>query len=387
VTLAERAADSVLLRTEVRDTGVGISAADAERLFQPFSQVGASSRKHGGTGLGLAISRRLVELMGGRIGFTATPGGVGSTFWFTMRLLVAAADEQGQEANVLQGVQAFVQQTTIRCATRCVRGSPSGVPASSRTSTPGALRRGSLRRPERHRGSRCSRSDCSPKRPSRVATTLRAGADAAHLGLILLPRLGERPPAAAVTRLEARVVTRPTRPLLRSARQSSTRFERTPSTEPAARASTDATAPRPLAGVRVLVAEDNVVNTKLAVMLLERFGCRVQTATTGVEALAALGRGPVDVVLMDCEMPEMDGLDATREIRRRERGRRRTPIIAMTANAMDSDRERCLAAGMDDYLAKPVRAQALHATLERWCAAAPSMGTAPGAADRAHATG
>jgi CheY-like chemotaxis protein len=125
-------------------------------------------------------------------------------------------------------------------------------------------------------------------------------------------------------------------------------------------------AQRPLEGLRVLVAEDNAVNTKLAVMLLERLGCRVLTAGTGVEALAALARNPVDLVLMDCEMPEMDGFAATREIRRTEAIGAHTPIIAMTANAMDSDRARCLEAGMDDYLAKPVRAPQLRAVLERW---------------------
>ena len=127
-----------------------------------------------------------------------------------------------------------------------------------------------------------------------------------------------------------------------------------------------ATEARPLEGLRVLVAEDNAVNTKLAVMLLGRLGCKVQTAANGVEALAALTRGPVDLVLMDCEMPEMDGFATTREIRRREGGRVHTPIIAMTANAMDSDRQRCLDAGMDDYLSKPVRAPLLRAALERW---------------------
>jgi CheY-like chemotaxis protein len=124
---------------------------------------------------------------------------------------------------------------------------------------------------------------------------------------------------------------------------------------------------RPLEGLRVLVAEDNAINSKLAVLMLGRLGCKVQTVGNGVEALAALTRGPVDVVLMDCEMPDMNGLEATREIRRREAGRAHTPIIAMTANAMDSDRQRCLDAGMDDYLSKPVRAQLLRTVLERWC--------------------
>ena len=383
VTVAEQDAGAVLLRTEVQDTGVGISAADAQRLFQPFSQVGESSRKHGGTGLGLAISRRLVELMGGAIGFAGTPGG-GSTFWFTVRLRVATEEEHAPES-VLQGVQAFVaaDNDTLRetLAARLAEWGASVVAEHDPrramewlgSASAGAPRVALLALPEH------------PQATLEIATALRAQGDEARLGLILLPRLGERPPAPALARLAARVVTRPVRHAsLRTAVREALRRE--PSVEPAARESLDTSTPRPLDGVRVLVAEDNVVNTKLAVMLLERFGCKVQTATNGVEALVALGRGPVDVVLMDCEMPDMDGFEATREIRQREHDQRHTPIIAMTANAMDSDRERCLAAGMDDYLAKPVRSQALHAMLERWCPA-PESGTVPAPPARARATG
>lgn len=143
-----------------------------------------------------------------------------------------------------------------------------------------------------------------------------------------------------------------------------------------------AAAPTPRPGARLLLAEDNVTNQKVAVLLLERLGCRVDIAANGVEALAALERATYDLVLMDCHMPELDGFDTTRLIRQREAGGRHLPIIAMTANALAGDRERCLAAGMDDYLAKPVSQAALASTLGRWLPTTPTAAPAapaPGA--------
>ncbi len=118
--------------------------------------------------------------------------------------------------------------------------------------------------------------------------------------------------------------------------------------------------------VRVLLAEDNLVNQKVALTLLSRFGIKADVVATGVEALDALVGVSYDLVLMDCQMPEMDGYEATRRLRERERGRRRLPVVAMTANAMVGDRERCLEAGMDDHIPKPVRVPDLHRALARW---------------------
>jgi CheY-like chemotaxis protein len=117
---------------------------------------------------------------------------------------------------------------------------------------------------------------------------------------------------------------------------------------------------------RVLLAEDNVVNQKVAFIMLQKLGLEVDVVATGIEALDALVGVSYDLVLMDCQMPEMDGFEATRRIRERERGSRRLPVVAMTANAMVGDREKCLEAGMDDHIPKPVRMEALHRTLSRW---------------------
>jgi CheY-like chemotaxis protein/two-component sensor histidine kinase len=214
------------VRIDISDTGIGIPPDALRRLFQPFAQADASiSRKYGGTGLGLALSKRLVELMGGKVGVESEPGR-GSTFWFTLRLEKSSA---------------------------------------------------------------------------------------------VLPDPARRP--------EVQPAQRP---------------------------------------LHVLVAEDNLVNQKVATRFLARLGHSADVVSNGREAVEALEHTGYDVVLMDCQMPEIDGYQATREIRRREADRPHVPIIAMTANAIDGDRQTCIAAGMDDYIAKPVELAVLASVLERW---------------------
>ena len=249
----------VRLRFEVADTGIGISAEDSARLFQPFTQAnGSASGGRGGTGLGLAISKRIVELMGGGIGVESVPG-QGSTFWFELELLEASSPVTGAD------------------------------PAAA------------------------------------------------------------SPPSAEMFAAPS------------------------PATAPAA--------PR-----RILVAEDHATNRRLALFMLESLGCRADFAANGREAVEAWERSTYDVIIMDCQMPEMDGFEATREIRRREvarspGGRERICIIALTANAVKGDRERCLAAGMDGYLSKPYTAQQLGAALsQRPAQPAPTVNPPP--ADR-----
>jgi CheY-like chemotaxis protein len=239
-------ADAVLVRFEVTDTGIGISAEMLPRLFEPFVQAdGSTTRRYGGTGLGLAISKRLTEMLGGEIGASSDEG-VGSTFWFTARLL---------------------RDRTIGAEWPSCR--PDAVP---------------------------------------TAPTGAARAD---------PTNGSGP--------------------------------------------------------RVLVAEDNLVNQKVAVRMLEKLGYRADTVANGLEAVEALRRIRYAAVLMDGQMPEMDGYAATDAIRVEEGHQRHTPIIAMTASAMHGDRERCLTAGMDDYLSKPVRQKDLADVLARWIPAGTSL--------------
>jgi len=242
---------SVLLRFEVRDTGIGISPESLTRIFHSFSQAdGSTTRKFGGTGLGLTIAKQLVQMMGGEIDATCTPG-EGSTFWFTMRL----------------------------------------------------------------------------DRPEPVS---------AQAAPSPLPVHGPGVPVASSGdhRLEKRCFS----------------------------------------PFRILVVEDNPVNQKLTKAMLDHCDCRVDVAGNGQEALAAVAGTAYDLILMDCQMPEMDGYEATQAIREREAsgGGRRIPIVALTAHAMEGDREVCIAAGMDDYLSKPYRSGELFAILERWLVPAPS---------------
>jgi len=384
----ERDGDALLLRTEVRDSGCGISDADATRLFLPFSQVGRSSRTHGGTGLGLAISKRLAEIMGGAIGYHPNPGG-GSVFWFTARLTgtaEASPEPSLHDTHVLVAASiaplrdALVRQVAARGAAVTAVAAPNALGASDWLAGVPA-------------GAPCVALlavDASPEATLSAARTLREGGTSHRPGIVLLPRLGQRLPPGPLQALGAQSVARPVREAA-LARALDASLARPETAAPVAGeprdADADADAPVPLEGFRVLVAEDNAVNTKLAVMMLERLGCRVQTAGNGVEALAALARAPVDLVLMDCDMPEMDGFEATREIRRLEGDRAHTPIVAMTASAMESDRRRCLEAGMDDYLAKPVRGPQLRAALERWRKPRAGAGSGAGATpERARAT-
>ena len=372
VGVGQRDGDDLLLCLEVRDTGCGISEEDAQRLFLPFSQVGSSSRKHGGSGLGLAISKRLTELMGGQIGHRDTPGG-GSTFWFTLR--VRADADTAAEAD-LAGVRALVAVDGAELRRVVAKRIGEWGATVDTSPTPATAQEWLASAGDGERVVVLAIG--TPLDGTlEIARALRRGDASANFGVVLLPRLRQRLQIDTLRKLGARQATRPVREaaLRQAIEESMQRAAVTPSLpvdEPGRGSEA-----RPLEGLRVLVAEDNAVNTKLAVMLLGRLGCKVQTAANGVEALAAMTRGPVDVVLMDCEMPDMNGFEATREIRRREGDRAHTPIIAMTANAMDTDRQRCLDAGMDDYLSKPVRAPLLRAALERWRPAREAADDAP----------
>ncbi len=349
----------------VVDTGIGIPVAAQARLFQSFSQADSSTtRRFGGTGLGLAICKRLVELMGGEIAVASVPG-AGSAFRFTLRLHPRAGQAQALGA-APSGVAALVVDDNASCrAILHDQLSAWGLRCAGAGDGPGAL--GEVRR---------ARAAGLPYRLVLIDRML-PGMDGIQLAAQL--RADAREAATCVVLLNPLVQhTRGEAPLpgidaclgkpVRLAQLHGLVLRLLGGGAPEPGPPPQGAAAVRLSG-RVLVAEDNVVNQRLAVAQLATLGVHADVAADGVEALAALARLPYDAVLMDCQMPEMDGYQATRELRRREAARgdqRRLPVIAMTANAMGGDRERCLAAGMDDYLAKPVHLEALALALARF---------------------
>jgi PAS domain S-box-containing protein len=367
--LEEQGPAGAVVRCEVRDTGAGIPAEVQPRLFGSFTQADASTtRKFGGTGLGLAISRRLVGLMGGEIGLTSEPGH-GSTFRFTVRLAkgeVASPAPRGCEA--LRGLRALVvddNATNRMVLTRnlagwgvCVAEAPGGAAALA-----------ALRSAEDAFALALLDFQMPEMDGLELARHIKADPALAGVRLILLTSLGVRGQReqARAAGIEGYLV--------KPVRQSQL-FDclvtvmaapaPLPSASPRSTADSGRRPPPVARGPRVLLAEDNVVNQRLALRMLQKLGCCVDVVGNGCEAVAAVRRGEYALVFMDCQMPEMDGFEATAAIRQGETGSRRVPIIALTANAMQGDREACLAAGMDDYLSKPLGLQDMERMLRRW---------------------
>ncbi len=371
------------LRFEVRDSGIGISAEVRSRLFQPFSQAdGSTTRKYGGTGLGLVISKRLVELMGGEIGCESEPGR-GSMFWFTANFDSALAPAAPTVLPPLVNRRILVvddNETNRQLLLQQLKlWEVSADAVDGASSAEAALRRGleeqrpyelavlDLQMPEVDgmmlarrisrdpvlKGTRMVMLSSSHERPD--SNTLR---DCGLLSFMLKPVKRAQLHQCLVEALAA--------PMAGDEVDRAGTRSRTPVPQASASGALPTVDPGALGGLRILLAEDNLTNRLLAQKMLERIGCRAETAMNGVEVMHAVETIPVDVILMDCLMPEMDGYETTRRLRERERaGAPRIHIIAMTANAMREDRERCLAAGMDDYLPKPVRREELRAALVR----------------------
>jgi signal transduction histidine kinase/DNA-binding response OmpR family regulator len=362
--------DTIQLRFDVIDSGIGIAPEARARLFQPFTQADSSTtRRFGGTGLGLAISRRLVELMGGEIGVESQEGN-GSQFWFSVRLgrdrqaaLTPAqfADRSGMRILVVDD-NATNRRILIR------QFAAWGIAAEAVEDGPSALT--CLR--EAEPGSRFDLAVLDMQMPEMdglmLARAIKADPTISSTRLVLLTSLG----TGIAEAREAGIGACLSKPV----RQAQLRACLDPGVEQNGKGTVASLAlsgasrmerddgPRPL----VLVAEDNPVNQKVAVRLLARLGIRADAVATGGEAVEAVRRVPYAAVLMDCQMPEMDGYEATARIRRSEEPGSRLPIIAMTASVLQGDRERCLAAGMDDFLGKPVTGEELAAILERWLA-------------------
>jgi len=350
------------LRFSVTDTGPGIEPDVGQQLFEPFRQADQSTRRrYGGTGLGLSISRRIVELMGGRIGFDSSPGR-GSTFWFTAPF-ERVLDEQNEFGEALRGARILiVDEETVARQVVDQYLLTWGAVASS---TPNAAHALEMAKAAAARGTLFDAA----------IVDRRAGGDgfglAARLhgvrGLELLPIVLVSGADEIATEARSRgfvsFVRKPIRQatlhdaLVGAIRGDLAAILPIPAGPPVVRRD----------GVMVLVAEDNPVNRKLALQQLKKLGYGAHAVTDGREAVDAVAHGDYDMVLMDCQMPELDGFDATREIRRAEASRGgHVPIVAMTANALEGDREACLAAGMDDYLAKPVQLASLRAVVERF---------------------
>ncbi len=362
---------TLMLRVDVRDTGIGVRPDRLATIFEPFSQAQESaSRSYEGTGLGLAICRQLTTMMGGEIWADSRPGG-GSTFSFTVR--VEASDAESTVKLFSPGIKLLVVDDTPHCRESLLQtASRLGLDADQAGSLEPALSQ-----------LRAAADAGSPYRAAIVGLELahadglelsrriRADTELAALAVILLVPLGKKlepyaPRAAGVTAILPKPVRRDRlraclAEILAGGPDTDNRPPPPPDDAFRLPPSEATAAPR----ARILVAEDNRVNQLVAEATLRRLGYRADLVANGLEALEALERAPYDLVLMDLQMPEMDGYQACAEIRRRDR-LADIPIVAMTAHALTSDREKCLAAGMNDYLSKPVKAAALGAVLERW---------------------
>jgi PAS domain S-box-containing protein len=381
-------ATEVELHFTVRDTGIGIPKEKQSRLFQPFTQADSSTtRQFGGTGLGLTISRRLVELMGGQVGFDSEPGR-GSTFYFTARLglqeegardaepgpvslsgvRVLAVDDNATNRLILQ--ELLTRWGMVPTLADSAPTALAAMRAAERAGTPFALVLSDVMMPGMDGFALVEEIRRQPELAGATVLML-SSADQQQDSA----RCRQAGVAAYLTKpvkqselLEAVVSALSTSP--KEGRETAPRRDRVPQT---------CATGRPL---RLLLAEDNATNRLLAVTLLEKMGHRVAVAVNGTEALDLLARESFDAVLMDVQMPEMDGFEATGQVRAGERGTgRHLPIIAMTAHAMKGDRERCLEAGMDGYVSKPVQAAELAQALASLAPAAAPAETAPRVAE------
>ena len=360
-----------MFRLAVRDTGIGIPAERQAAIFESFTQVdGSTTRRYGGTGLGLAICRQLTELMGGRIGLASEPG-KGSTFWveLTLEKTTATSGTTQHLPSTLHGLRVLVvdDNSTNRFIVRQQLRSWGAEPCEARSGSEALqmLHQAADREPFRLVLLDMHMPEMDGEQTARA---IKVDLRFADLPIVLLSSV-RTPDTAAALRAKgiALALTKPVRRSSLLAALAQVLGSGVPD-EPAPGRTAWAEGSRPHLGLHVLVAEDNVVNQKVATRMLERWGCQVDAVTNGREAIEAVSRRSYDLVLMDVQMPEMDGFDATAAIRRQEAATAtRLPIIAMTAHAMGGDRDRCLRAGMDDYVAKPISPQVLLRAMSRWC--------------------
>ena len=399
VTAAKTTDSTAEIRFEVIDTGIGISKEAQGRLFQSFSQAdGSTTRKYGGTGLGLAICKQLAGLMQGQIGIESTPG-KGSCFWFTVRLEIDTSSPAILKANQvdrLTGMKVcIVDDNATNCTLLEHYAKDWGLRQVTAYNGPDAL---ATMRTAKQNGEPFDLALLDMQMPEmdgmELARHIKADPALASIRLVMLTSLGGRGEAklAHETGL-AGYLTKPIRQgqlfdCLRLVMGDTTHDKNANSANLATLVTKHSLSEIAASKHgRLLVAEDNPVNQKVAVKMLEKLGYKVDVVSNGKEAVEAVQRQPYVVVLMDCQMPEMDGLEATRAIRVWEQTHapchstrtqdephtdshsaqhRHIPIIAMTANAMEEDRQRCLAAGMDDFVSKPISRTTVTEVLARW---------------------
>ncbi|MGC2234759.1 MAG: response regulator [Pyrinomonadaceae bacterium] len=385
----------ITLRFSVSDSGIGVSHEMQSQLFQPFTQADASTtRRFGGTGLGLAISQRLVEMMDGEIGVKSELG-KGSTFWFTAKFekqAVARTPVPDESKNLLAGLRVLIvdekplNREVLIYQTRTWKMQPKAVDFGATAleifndSSDGQIKPFDLV---------ILNSQMPDMNGFELAKKINAASSGIHSKLVMLSSNGRRGDAEKARK--AGIHSYLSKPYRQSElldcllgvisgknnetnlpeKSLVTRFNTKGKRKLEKRLQNDdsqSSASRP----KILIVEDNTVNQIVAKTQLEKFGCRTDIAANGLEALDAVSRISYDLVLMDCQMPEMDGYEATAAIREREKKTStHTPIIAMTAHAIHGEREKCVAAGMDDYISKPVQKEVLYQMIEKWINAVP----------------
>lgn len=355
-------ADEYELRFAIRDTGIGIAPEDRQRLFQSFSQVDASTtRKYGGTGLGLAISKRLTELMGGRM-WVESESGSGSTFYFTIEAQSITTIPAVSGQIELSGKRLLiVDDNATNRRILAIQAERWGMLPTECASGVAAL---DLLEKEQIKFDLAILDMQMPQMDGmQLAEAIHALPLYRNLPLVMLTSLGQRQGIDS-THFVA-ILNKPAKiGLLHNA--FATCFNSSlPVSLPKALPEATGNAPALQHALKILVAEDNALNQKIAQRMLERLGYSASIANNGFEALAALDSASYDLIFMDMQMPEMDGLQATRIIRQKRQGTTGPRIVAMTANVMQNDRELCLQAGMDDFLTKPIRLNELRAALQR----------------------
>ena len=366
---------TAVVRFEVSDNGIGIAAEDQRRMFEPFAQADASTtRRFGGTGLGLAIVRQLVELMGGHLGLDSEIDH-GSTFWFELPL-----ERQDAATKAPAGVPEFTSLRAIivddNATNRLIlrqQLSSWGMQPDEAEDGPTALQRV---RSADSEGAPYDLAILDLNMPGmdglELAHTIKADPATASLKLFLLSSSGRVDNDIAAAAGLSGTLTKPARQSeLFNCLIEGLQMHNLDPTNPTERSS--ATEPTSIDRGVVLLVEDNTMNQLVATRMLTKLGYRADVANNGREAINAITIGAYDAVLMDCQMPEMDGYEATRQLRRAESGTdRHLPVIAMTAAAMQGDREACLEAGMDDYITKPVSVEAISTVLDHWTPAKPA---------------